>query len=524
MKALLMYPDRDFAPGELLSDVKYGSPEKHWRERLTAETRSLMTDLELETVLGAMAGNDDFLFSIARHALLGGFENSLDAIRYRQAALKDALKNTASIREIYELTVRIIEMRRRHWWDLSSGSASSMLYSALDFLKAAVVGFRQLREIGQKRFQDFESRAFTELLSQFRNEFDDQYLAQIEQHLADLEFRRGTYLRAELGPSNEGTDYVLLLRRGKERGWFRRLFGTEDRAYTFRLAERDEAGARVVSNIRQRGIRRVARALAQSAQHVLTFFKILRAELGFYVGCVNLHTRLTGKGEPLCFPVPYPATERKLDFVGLYDASLSLHLPGKTVGNQANAEGRNLVIITGANQGGKSSFLRAVGLAQLMMQAGMFVGAEYFQAELCSALFTHYKREEDGTMQSGKFDEEVSRINEIVKQLKPHALVLFNESFAATNEREGSEIARQIVTALVEKQVMVFYVSHLYSFARAFLERRDADVLFLRAERRADGTRTFRLLEEQPLATSYGQDLYQTVFGSTEPVVCERRE
>ena len=46
------------------------------------------------------------------------------------------------------------------------------------------------------------------------------------------------------------------------------------------------------------------------------------------------------------------------------------------VGNCADANGKNLVIITGANQGGKSVFLRSIGLAQLMMQCGMFVTAE----------------------------------------------------------------------------------------------------------------------------------------------------
>jgi DNA mismatch repair ATPase MutS len=89
--------------------------------------------------------------------------------------------------------------------------------------------------------------------------------------------------------------------------------------------------------------------------------------------------------------------------------------------------------------------------------------------------------------------------------------VLFNESFTATNEREGSEIASQIVTALLERRVKVFFVTHLYQFARSFLERTD-DVLFLRPERKPDGTRTFRILEGEPLETSYGEDLYHEIF------------
>jgi len=73
--------------------------------------------------------------------------------------------------------------------------------------------------------------------------------------------------------------------------------------------------------------------------------------------------------------------------------------------------------------------------------------------------------------------------------------VLFNESFAATNEREGSEIARQIISALLERRVKVLFVTHLYALAHGFYDRHLPNALFLRAERQADGTRTFKLSE-----------------------------
>jgi DNA mismatch repair ATPase MutS len=92
--------------------------------------------------------------------------------------------------------------------------------------------------------------------------------------------------------------------------------------------------------------------------------------------------------------------------------------------------------------------------------------------------------------------------------------VLFSESFAATNEREGSEIARQIVFALMEKRIPVFYVTHLFEFARDAYERNMEQTLFLRAERQADGGRTFRIVEGRPLHTSFGEDLYRGVFGT----------
>jgi hypothetical protein len=109
-------------------------------------------------------------------------------------------------------------------------------------------------------------------------------------------------------------------------------------------------------------------------------------------------------------------------------------------------------------------FLRSVGLAQLMMQCGLFVPAESFRSGLCDGVFTHYRREEDETMKSGKLDEELGRMSEIVDHLMTRPMVLFNESFAATNEREGWEIARQIVFALMGKRIRVFYVTHLFEF------------------------------------------------------------
>ncbi len=115
-------------------------------------------------------------------------------------------------------------------------------------------------------------------------------------------------------------------------------------------------------------------------------------------------------------------------------------------------------------------------------------------------------------MESGKFDEELGRMSTIVDAITPDSMVLFNESFAATNEREGSEIARQIVSALLERRIKVFYVTHLYELARSFYGKRMENAFFLRAERQQDGRRTFKLSEDEPLQTSYGVDVYNKIF------------
>jgi DNA mismatch repair ATPase MutS len=244
---------------------------------------------------------------------------------------------------------------------------------------------------------------------------------------------------------------------------------------------------------------------------------MLRLELAFYLGCLNLHDRLTGKQEPVCFPEPLPASQLTLTAQGIYDVGLTLHLQDRVTGNDVNADDTSLVMITGANQGGKSTLLRSLGLAYLMMQAGMFAGARSFRAGVCTGVFTHYKREEDATMQSGKLDEELSRMSAIADQIRRHSILLCNESFASTNEREGSEIARQIVSAMLRKQIRVFFVTHMYDLAHSFYTQEPGQALFLRAERLPDGRRTFRLSEGEPLPTSYGEDSYRRIFGTTGP-------
>lgn len=147
-----------------------------------------------------------------------------------------------------------------------------------------------------------------------------------------------------------------------------------------------------------------------------------------------------------------------------------------------------------------------------MMQAGMFVPAEAFTAEVRDGILTHFKREEDTEMDSGKLDEELSRMSEIIDKVNLQSMVLLNESFAATNEKEGSEIAKQITNALIEKGIKVVFVTHQYEFAHSLCEKRNLNAIFLRAERLPDGTRTFRILNGEPLQTSYGEDLYKEIF------------
>jgi DNA mismatch repair ATPase MutS len=371
---------------------------------------------------------------------------------------------------------------------------------------------RRLRAIADEQATGFASEGFRTFFTMVSTELDDDYLARVDDHLRRLQFRDGVLISAQLGKGNKGIHYVLRKPAQVRTSLLDRLTTRNRNYYTLTIPDRDESGARALSDLKGRGIGLVASAMARSTDHILAFLTMLRTELGFYVGCLNLAAKLAERDEPTSFPTPVPAAQRALSASGLYDICLALRLEHRVVANNLSANQRSLIMVTGANQGGKSTFLRSVGLAQLMTQAGMFAPAESLTASVCSGLFTHYKREEDTTMTSGKLDEELGRMSTIADHITTDGLLLCNESFAATNEREGSQISADIIHALQEAGIRIVFVTHLYDLAERIYDQRTDSELFLRAERQPDGRRTYKLAEGAPLPTSYGADLYRQIF------------
>ena len=499
MKVYLLYPDRDFDPAR---EVPPGMQD-------------LAQDLALDILFAAMAQGDPFLLEVARRVVLSGSAEP-ETILYRQEILKDCLKHPDTIRQIYRIPLEFLERKRREWLWISSRHAgpSSILSGAQRMLEASLDLLQRLRQIADEHAAAFASRGFRRFFSMIAQELDDAYLATVAKHTQALRFAKGVLLQALLGKGNEGTHYRLCKPADPERSWIKRICSSKSPVYSYTLHPRDDHGLRVLGELRDRGLARAANAVAQAAEHVESFFQVLRWELAVYVGCLNLYEQLEQLDEPVAFPLVAPADERRFSSTGLYDVSLALTMKRKVVGNDVTADGKHLVIITGPNQGGKTTFLRSVGQAQVMMQSGMFVPAESFCANVCSGVFTHFKREEDRTMKSGKFEEELKRMSAMVDLIRPNGLVLLNESFASTNEREGSEIARDVVSSLLQAGIKVFYVTHMHEFARRVREQGAKNVLFLRAERLPDGTRSFKVREGEPLETSYGLDLYARIFNA----------
>lgn len=491
MRVLLMHRDHDFDPG--------AAAEAH--------ADDMVQDLELPTLIEAMASGDQLVQAVVRTALLCPLTNPLE-ITYRQAILRDAFKHPQTVKDLYDLAGTALERAHQARGWMTARNPVAALQQAVVILRILVPELQELRIRASQLGPSFDSEGFTRFFGMVLEELGGDFFPTVQEQLAHLDFPGGVGMSARLDVGGKSVE--LLLHKPVEQRRFlgHRLETRHGSAPSFRISDRDEAGAKELGELRGRAISPVAAAVSRSTNHVLDFFRNLRTELAFYMGCLRLGQTLASRGVATAFPVPTSGAASNLECTGLYDVSLALLSTAPIIGNDVSARGIGLIMITGANRGGKTTLLRSLGMAQLMMQCGMLVGADSFTANVASRVFTHFKREEDTGQAQGKLDEELARMSRIVDRLSPSALMLFNESFAATNEREGSAIGRQVVRALLTAGVKVVFVTHMYDLAGVMAGQDEGSMLFLRAER----SRNFKVVEGAPLPSSYGEDLYRRIF------------
>jgi len=491
----------------------FRSTESEFGKRRVWNESDLVHDLELAPLLHCMGASDTVIERSVSSVLFDTVSIGIEDVLRRQEAVKDAIANADSIRRLYAVAVDV-EARRKDYWDgFFSRTPSSMLFDATRMLDLHLDTVIQLQSLLRPMARSFASAAFSELIAWLDGTFDAAFVENARRMLREVDSDRGTLLGAGLGVANGVQDVTHLRTRKKRPNLFERMLRRGPRAVTFRVHERDEAGMRILSDIRNLGLARTAVVMTRVAETLRRFFDDLRRELGFCVGCCNLFERLAGLGIPVCYPTPAPAGSRGLTFEGLRHPSLALRTGTTVVGNDAVLDGADMVVVTGANQGGKSMFLKALGAAHVMMRAGMFVAAEKLVAELGTGVVTHFRSGEDRTLRHGKLDEELERLSTIVEHLEPDAVVLCNETFASTNEREGSALAHHVFEALCDAHIRVFFVTHFFEFARRMADGVSSAIRILRAERLDDGRRTYRIVASRPMATSFAEDVYRDVFG-----------
>lgn len=512
MHAWLLFEDRDTDPSP-----GYSFPN------------DLMKDFQMDIVIRTMGGQSEQLQKLVRGELMHPLKNA-GQIRYRQEIIEDLVAHRDSFAALYafleETQKTVADYREGERLRRGGGKKSGASYyiDKLNCLVALTQRCESLHPILAEA--GYESRGMLALQERFWKEYPKERLTAIASGLHELEFwlQGGTITIS--GRFTEGMklgDFVV--------NQVARISSDTERP-TKKLTFMEQIGKIVfktnVTMLQEETLLDQGKKLEETAagwlltafddylEDLLNFFGRFYFEASFYMGCVNLVSRFRDWHLPLCAPEVAEGEEHCFEFQELYDLNLAIYSKKRPIGNALHADDIDLFIITGANQGGKSTWLRSVGGAQVLMQCGMLVPALQYKSRIYSDIFSHFGRQEDRNMNSGRFDEELRRMDQIMEHMTTSSLLFMNESFASTTETEGAMIHRNITDALYELRIPVFAVTHLFEYTQEMYhraEQKNARMMFLSAQRTADATRTFQIVPMEPSPTSYGLDLYEEIIG-----------
>ncbi len=216
----------------------------------------------------------------------------------------------------------------------------------------------------------------------------------------------------------------------------------------------------------------IAQILTQYLQVNTRLLSGLGREVIFYLNGVRLRNRLAEAGLPVCRPEIAPLEERVCEIDDLYNINLAMEFldaedsesaEGAIVLNNIRfGEQGRIFILTGPNRGGKTVFTRAVGLAQVLFQAGLFVPGSRARISPVVGILSHFPSEEQPSLDAGRLGEEAARIGEVFRRITRHSLVLLNESLSTTSPGEGIYLARDVIRAIRMIGARAIYATHLH--------------------------------------------------------------
>jgi hypothetical protein len=221
--------------------------------------------------------------------------------------------------------------------------------------------------------------------------------------------------------------------------------------------------------------RPIAHALHQYTRVNIDLLGTLQTELAFYLGAVQLTERVRQHGLPMCRPDLAPIDERCCELEDTYNLNLALRLLARdrkpdlshvVITNDVHfGDDARIFILTGPNQGGKTTYTQAIGQAQVLAQAGLFVPGSRARISPVDTIYTHFPVEEKPNAEAGRLGEESRRLNDIFASATRHSLILLNESLSSTSFGESLYLARDIVRILQLLGARAVYATHLHELA-----------------------------------------------------------
>jgi DNA mismatch repair protein MutS len=436
------------------------------------DDRSFARDLNLDQVVAAIAADRDERDLITE--TLFGHLRDADAVRYRQEVFRD-LDDAALLGEMRRFADRMAEVRAH----LSQLENMQYRYQREGWLlDAAAIYCEAVRSLaGHLAPAPVSSRAllaFRDYLARYAASAEFSALARDTKDREDA-LRRIRYCTRIRGDRVEVTryageaDYSEVVLRTFERF---KQGAVRDYLVSYRMRPGMNHVAAQILELVARLFPDEFAALDEYCSRHAGFLDegIRRAdqELQFYLAYLDYIGPIRAAGLSFCYP-EVSATSKEVHATGTFDLALARKLATEhrpVVTNDFRLSGRErIAVVTGPNQGGKTTFARTFGQLHHLAGVGCPVPGSAARLFLFDRLFTHFGREEDLAAMTGKLEDDLIRIGAILEAATPDSIMILNETFASTTTRDARFLGTKLLTKVMRLDALCVYVTFVDELA-----------------------------------------------------------